>query len=209
MKKEEKIALGIAAFIGLVCLKFDVQISQAISSLRSSIPNWIFLGFTFEIQTFLVLFILTSLFLFHERKRKWILPLWACAALSVVMTYMIKVFIVRPRPYQAGVVSVLEIAVAMLGNSVNTWNFSFPSFQAVLAFSALPILDKEFKKIKYAWFAIAVLICFSRVYFGVHYASDVILGAVLGYFIGLSVVRLEAKTRLGENSWKAVKKLIK
>jgi len=60
-------------------------------------------------------------------------------------------------------------------------------------FSALPILNKKFNKLKYIWLVFACLVAFSRVYFGVHYMSDVLTGALVGYLIGLSAVWIEEK----------------
>lgn len=209
MKRGEKIGLGIAVLAGVLSIFFDARISQFVASLRGFIPDFFFVGFTFEMQTLVVLFFLTSLFLFGEHKRRWILPLWLTAGLSVAISYAFKVFVLRPRPFEAGVTSILSIAYNMLGSGANAWNASFPSFQAVLAFSALPILDREFRRFKWVWFAIACLIGFSRVYFGVHYASDVILGAVIGYLLGFFVVKFEEEHNFGERWLKGINKVIK
>jgi len=198
MKDGEKAALIIAFVIASMSLFVDKNISQAISLLRAYIPDWFFIGFTFSIQTFIVLFFLTSLFLINEKKRRWVAPLWLTAAIAIGFSYLLKILVARPRPYESGVVTVLEIAAVMLGGGASTWNFSFPSFQSMLAFSALPILDREFKRFRWVWLAIACIIAFSRVYFGVHYLSDVIFGGIMGYLIGLWVVRLEEKHRIGE-----------
>lgn len=198
------IALALAFIIGLFCTIYDAVISQFIGSLRGFIPDWFFIGFTFEIQTFIILFFLTSLFLFQNKKRKWILPLWLTAILAIIISYILKVLIARPRPFEIGVVSVLTIAADMLGTGA--WNSSFPSFQAVLAFSALPILDKEFPKFKWIWLFLACVIAFSRVYFGVHYLSDVIIGGVLGYLIGNFVVKVENQSNFSEKIIKKLKK---
>lgn len=198
MKDGEKAALIIAFVIASMSLFVDKSIAVAISGLRAYIPDWFFIGFTFEIQTFIVLFFLTSLFLINEKKRRWVAPLWFTAFIAIGFSYLLKILIARPRPYESGVVTVLEIAAVMLGSGASTWNFSFPSFQAVLAFSALPILDKEFRRFRWVWLGIACVIAFSRVYFGVHYLSDVMFGGILGYLIGLGVVRLEEKHKMGE-----------
>jgi undecaprenyl-diphosphatase len=43
------------------------------------------------------------------------------------------------------------------------------------------------------WLGFAILVAFSRVYFGVHYLSDVIAGAFIGYLIGYLAMNLEEK----------------
>jgi undecaprenyl-diphosphatase len=40
------------------------------------------------------------------------------------------------------------------------------------------------------WFALAVLMAMSRVYVGVHYPSDVAVGAVIGILVGLTSLGL-------------------
>jgi len=184
---------GFALFglLGILSLVFDSQISLFFQSIRNPILNYLFIGFAFEIETLLVLFVLTSLFLFREKKKEWILPLWITAGFTALITFIIKIIIQRPRPFETGIISGLPLAIELLGRGIDIWNFSFPSFQAALAFSALPLLDKEFKKLKYAWLVIAVIISLSRVYFGVHYMSDVIFGAMMGYIVGLGVVKIK------------------
>ena len=82
-------------------------------------------------------------------------------------------------------------------DSFNTWNFSFPSFETMLVFAAVPLLNKEFRKFRYIWIIFACLVGFSRAYFGVHYLSDVMAGAIIGYLIGYSMVLLEEKYKIG------------
>ncbi|HIH51471.1 MAG TPA: phosphatase PAP2 family protein [Nanoarchaeota archaeon] len=58
-----------------------------------------------------------------------------------------------------------------------------------MTFSALPVIDREFPRIKIFWIVFALLIIFSRLYFGVHFLSDVVAGALLGYLSGFLFVR--------------------
>ena len=51
---------------------------------------------------------------------------------------------------------------------------------------------------KYVWIGFAVLIAFSRIYFGLHFLSDVIVGGLLGYVLGMIVVRLEKEYKWGK-----------
>ena len=74
----------------------------------------------------------------------------------------------------------------------------------MFVFSALPVLSKEFKKLKYAWLVFACLVAFSRVYFGLHYLSDVLGGAIIGYLIGWGIVIIEEEKGWGK---KLMKKL--
>lgn len=195
MKKKGVIIFAIALISIFVSLYFDPQIVQAVSKIRTDLLNNIFLGITFVSSGVIIFFILTSLFLWKEHKRKWILPLWITLALSVIVSLLLKITIQRQRPYQLGIVSVLPV-LQEAAHSV--WDFSFPSFQAMLAFCAIPILNKEFPKFRYVWIGFACLIAFSRVYFGVHFLSDVIAGGLIGYLIGVIVVKLETENKLAQ-----------
>jgi len=191
--KKRLLWLGGFLVLGVLSFIFDNQISIFFQSLRNPILNYLLSIFAFETGTMIILFAITSLFLFKEKKKEWILPLWITAATSAIITFILKILIQRPRPFQEGVIYAVPLAQTLLGSTITLWNFSFPSFQATLAFCALPILDKEFKKLKYAWIVIALIISLSRVYFGVHYMSDVIFGAIIGYLIGLGVVKIKEK----------------
>src|SRR3989344_3278380 len=59
----------------------------------------------------------------------------------------------------------------------------------IVTFFALPVIDREFPRIKIFWIVFALLIIFSRLYFGVHFLSDVVAGALLGYLSGFLFVR--------------------
>ncbi|MDP3992444.1 MAG: phosphatase PAP2 family protein [Nanoarchaeota archaeon] len=189
MKTSEKRSLVflwiLIAFAIFLSFYFDGQIVQLISLIRNSVLTDFFMGITFVSSILLIFLFLTLLFI-KEKKRKWILPLWMSLGLSVIVSFLLKVSIQRQRPFELGLVSVIE---GLAKNSHMVWNFSFPSFQAMLVFSAIPFLDKEFPKFKYVWIAFACLVAFSRVYLGLHFLSDVIVGSVIGYLIGFFIVK--------------------
>lgn len=199
------VTLSMAIILTAIAGLFDVAIIQFISQLRGDILDYLFLSVTFASNAFIIFFFLTTLFLWKEHKRRWIFPLWFASFFSVLTSYILKVWIHRPRPFQAGYVSVLSIAFNFMRNNFNTWNFSFPSFQAMLVFSAVPLLNKEFKKFRYIWFIFACLVAFSRAYFGVHYLSDIMAGAIIGYLIGFAVLKIEEKYMFGKKAMKKLK----
>ena len=206
MKKRVFVSIILIGIIlTLVSFIYDSEIISFISLLRSFYLDYLFISIAFASQSIIIFFVLTSLFLWQEHKRKWIFPLWLTLTLSIIISYIVKVLIHRPRPFQAGVVSVLGLGVYLMKNSFLTWNFSFPSFQAMLVFSALPILDKEFPKFKYLWLIFACFVALSRVYFGLHYMSDVIAGAIIGYLLGALFVYIEGRYKLGEKIMKRMK----
>jgi undecaprenyl-diphosphatase len=202
MKKEGKIVILVILTLSIIlsfCL--DKELIKAISLLRNSGLDYFFLGITLASSEIIIFFVLTAFFLWNENKREWIFPLWACLGASAVVSFLLKITVQRLRPFQLGIVSLIP---KLQEASFNTWNFSFPSFQSMLVFSAIPILSKQFPKLKKIWIAFAVLVAFSRLYFGVHFVSDVLIGSVIGYAIGMFVVYLEKENKWGKNIYKKI-----
>ena len=192
MKTNKNLAILfiVLSFAVILSFVFDNLIVQNISKLRNVFTDEVFLGITFISSEIIIFFFLTSLFLWQEHKRKWILPLWLTLGESAILSFILKFAIQRLRPFQQDLVSIPEM---LASKSYEIWNFSFPSFQAMLVFWALPIISKEFPKIKWVWIIFAGLVAFSRIYFGLHFLSDVIVGGILGYLIGVLVIRAENK----------------
>jgi len=203
--KKKLVYVLIAIILALISFIYDTQILKFVENLRYFNLDYLLVSMSFAGQAVIVFFFLTSLFLWREHKRRWVFPLWLTLASSAIISYAIKVLVHRPRPFQTGTVSVLGMGVYLLKDSFLTWNFSFPSFESMLVFSAVPILDKEFPKFKYIWFIFACFVAFSRVYFGVHYMSDVISGALIGYLLGLLFVFVEDRYSIGLKIMKKLK----
>ena len=143
-------------------------------------------------EIFIVIF-LTLLLLWRKKKREWILPLWLTMGATAIITVALKIIVHRIRPFTAGIVPLASGITAKASYSV--WDFSFPSGDTSFIFCTIPILSKLYPRLKYLWIGFAVFVALSRVYFGVHFPSDVISGALIGYFIGLIIVKSENKTK--------------
>ncbi len=63
-------------------------------------------------------------------------------------------------------------------------SYSFPSSHAVNNFAIAVFFYRLFPKLKWILLISVALIAFSRPYVGVHYPSDILAGAVLGWGIG-------------------------
>ena len=103
---------------------------------------------------------------------------------SYILAYFIgdgilKNLIARPRP--CTVDETVELLVA------RSSSYSCPSVHSMLAFaSAVPVFY-NYRKTGAAALLFAALIAFSRLYFFVHYPTDVLFGAVLGTLIGFII----------------------
>ena len=121
------------------------------------------------------------MFLLNKKKREWALPLGLSLIFSYVITYVSKFIIARPRPL--GIIKILPL--------INLIDYSFPSAHAAVAFAALPLLNKTYPKLKWLWILSASFVAFSRIYIRVHYLSDVVAGAFIGYFVSVFVIKLK------------------
>jgi len=101
--------------------------------------------------------------------------------LGHLATELLKYVFMRPRPF-----TVLQ-GVHQLG-MLNS--YSFPSGHAIEVFVACIILGKKYGYLL-LFLIIAFLVSFSRVYIGVHYPSDVIIGALIGVGVATLVFHYE------------------
>ena len=108
-------------------------------------------------------------------------PLWAGAAalLTMVVTNVLKDAFDRPRPpgSDADVTALVPVPDSA----------AMPSGHASTAFAAAAAVAWFHPRLGVPVFALAALVALSRVYLGVHWAGDVLAGAVLGVAIGLAV----------------------
>lgn len=183
MKKiNNAIILITAILLFIISLILDKNISHFVSLIKNPFLDSIFNWFTNFIDVLVILTLVTTLFLFEEKKREWVFPLWLSFILSIVISFILKLIIARPRP-----------SIELFYPLINTLSYSFPSMHAMVAFAAVPILDKKFEKLKWFWMLFAFLVAFSRVYSDFHFLSDVVFGAFAGYFIGALMVYVEEK----------------
>lgn len=181
---EQKRIVGIlAAFTAFAfSLRFDRQIVLFFQMHRNPVLDIIFTAFTHLGTMIAVLLVIVSLFMLKKHRKGWIIPLWLSLVFAVVFSYIIKYAVMRQRPEAIGIAAVIAAT-----------GYSFPSAHSATVFSALPVMDKVFKKWVYAWIAVAVLISFSRLYLGVHYLSDVIFGGMLGFCSGWLFLELKSR----------------
>jgi undecaprenyl-diphosphatase len=197
---------GVVICVGIVLLIIasfclDNFVAEKIVLLRGDFLDSFFL-FLVLISSEVILFVLlTSLFLWTENKRRWIFPLWLCFGVSAFISFILKATIQRLRPFQTGIVSILP---KLIEESHSIWNFSFPSSHSMLAFCAVPLLSEQFPRLKKWFIAFAVLIAFSRMYLGLHFLSDVLVGAFIGYLIGLVIVKREKDNQLGKRIYNKI-----
>jgi membrane-associated phospholipid phosphatase len=130
----------------------------------------------------------------RHRRRLPVVALAATASFLIAswFNYMIKALVDRSRPPEA---IGLDALVGVPGSP------SFPSGHAMTAFATAGALAILVPRLRLPVLALAAVIAFSRVYLGVHFWLDVMVGAVLGLLVALAVcapLRRSARGRQGD-----------
>ena len=167
----------ISNFITETIISIDQYTNILLYSLRHPLAIKIFNIITLlgESWTIIIFVLITSITLYTANKKWQIIGLWLTVGGSVGFTFLAKIFFDRPRPISALIIETSP---------------SFPSAHAAVAISfygfILYLLFKKMNKkrdqILVALFGLILiaLIGFSRLYLGVHYLSDVLIGYLVG-----------------------------
>ncbi|PFN14786.1 undecaprenyl-diphosphatase [Bacillus cereus] len=138
---------------------------------------------------FILIFMILWLNKKYKNKTCVIQAIIACC-LAFVFNRIIGLFFYRERPF----VSHLNINQLV----EHTANASFPSDHATSAFAIAITLCLYEKRLGKVFLLLAFLIAFSRVWVGVHYPLDVLIGAVLG-LLWAFIIHYIVKTNFKNN----------
>ena len=72
---------------------------------------------------------------------------------------------------------------------------SFPSGHAAISFACATVLGAFVPRLRVPFYVLATLIAGSRMYVGVHFPLDVVVGAAWGVVVGLVVLRTRLRTK--------------
>ena len=112
--------------------------------------------------------------------------MFLCVAISwVISDLVLKNLVARPRPYET-----LDGLVTLIAPLPS---YSFPSGHACSSFAAATALTMLFPEYGVWAYLPAILIAISRVYVGVHYPTDVIVGSILGTVVAYFVIKMSEK----------------
>ena len=159
----------------------DTLINVAIYSIRNSTLNDIFIGITQigEWYSVALLLVIISALFWIFKKRSYILPFAIAVISSGIIGYVSKFIIDRERPDQ-------QFALVIEKTD------AFPSLHSATVSAILGFLiyfvwkenDNKNSELVFTILSILLilLVGFSRLYLGVHYLSDVIVGYLVGVF---------------------------
>lgn len=172
-----------------------IQSHLVVSQLTPFVRTITFLG-----NGAIVWIIICLVLCIHKKTRKaGFLALVSMLVTFLIVNVVIKNAVARIRPYDA---------YATISNLIGVQSdYSFPSGHSASSFAAAIVLFLQLPK-KYSTYFLILAICISlsRLYVGVHYPSDVILGALLGLGIALLVIftsqRIEKSRSGGEDGAK-------
>jgi len=126
-----------------------------------------------------------------RRARRWLRVTATATLSSGVLVYLIKLIFRRDRP------AVTSDAIDATGLAAITTGkcMSFPSGDTAVAFAAAVVLAAYVPSLRWPAAVMAGLVGLSRIYFGCHYFSDVLAGALVGSLVAAIVLTVTRPSR--------------
>lgn len=164
--------------------QLDVQILEYIQThLHNGIGDKIWLLFTLMGNAGFIWLTIAALLILNKTYRMTGITMVLALVIAVVLGEgLFKHLFTRFRPFVENMNFITPL--------IDTKGFSFPSGHTASSFAAAGVLMHRFKKQKWLALVLASAIAFSRMYFFLHYPSDVLGGLVLGLICAYVALKL-------------------
>lgn len=130
-----------------------------------------------------------GLFLFLKEEKKnhrFFIPILAAlGSCWFFVEVVLKFLVARPRP------GVFDSAI-VVGSA---GGFSFPSSHAATSWAMAMILARYEPRLTWIFYLLASVISFTRIYLGVHFPLDVLVGSFIGWGIGMVVLAVSGENK--------------
>jgi undecaprenyl-diphosphatase len=120
--------------------------------------------------------------------------LFGPAALAGLAAEALKLVFRRERP---GLTDGIHVFRAWSDRPFSSAQFGLPSSEAAVAFAAAAALARLFPESWFLWYGLALGCALTRVASGAHFMSDVVLGALVGYIVTVTVWQRSRLDRSG------------
>ncbi|MBI2658101.1 phosphatase PAP2 family protein [Candidatus Woesearchaeota archaeon] len=185
MKKASNVlVLVIGIIILLASYIFDRRVYLLFKDARLSFLDAFLSTITNFGVVFVVMLAIPSIILYKKNKSA-VYLLWLAFLASAALAFITKSILLRQRPAETLAYPFTSII-----------NYSFPSMHAMAVFALLPAIVEYLPRQRAFLLSFGLLAVFSRVYFGFHFLSDVVFGAMFGYFIGYFLLEMHKKKKL-------------
>ena len=153
-----------------------------LNKLRLSSIDTIAIQFAALTDIYIVFLLALTLFILFKRRS--IIQMLFASVLAVIISFIARFALSRPRPDELLGIDPLIFAEGS----------SFLTGPTLLVFALVPIFFFVFrKKGGIIWLILSALIAVSRLYFGIHFLSDILAAIVLGLIIGKLSRRVSEK----------------
>lgn len=162
---------------------FDAKISKALAVITKKPSVWNAVGIFIARYLIFILGAIAVSWIWQnfeptDRLAR-IAEIFITTLLAWIITFAIEYVVNRPRPYNALGIKPLSLP------AIETP--SFPSAHATIAFAIAGLIFFYSSPLGIVLLIIAALVALSRVFVGVHYMTDVIAGAIIGFLVSWAV----------------------
>ncbi len=138
-----------------------------------------------NLGSFAFIWVVIMLLIWRKDKNNALTLFFALALSLLFSNFIIKNIFRRKRPFTVYPHVSLKIPAPR--------DYSFPSGHTSASFAAAFVIGNRYPKYRIPVYVLALLIAFSRLYFFVHYPSDVAVGALIGCVCGYTACLFKPK----------------